>query len=140
MNRRGFVSGGAAVAMLAGQAFPGPALADVDDLRTAAREAWLYGLPLIEAARLRAAAIGPKPLETTPGFNSFIHQRDPAGAAMRDFSAPEPDVLYSSAWIHLGGGPARITVPATGGRYFCLALFDMYGNVLDTVEGREAVK
>jgi len=140
MNRRGFVSGGAAVAVLAGQAFPGRAFADVDDLRTAAREAWLYGLPLIEAARLRAAAIGPKPQETTPGFNSFIHQRDPAGPAMRDFSAPEPDVLYSSAWIHLGDGPARITVPATGGRCFCLALFDLYGNVLDTVEGAEAAK
>jgi len=140
MNRRGFVSGGAAVAMLAGQTLPNPAFADVDDLRTAAREAWLYGLPLIEAARLRAAAIGPKPREGTPGFNSFIHQRDPTGAATHDFSAPEPDVLYSSAWIHLGGGPAHITVPATGGRYFCLALFDLYGNVLDTVAGAEAGK
>ena len=138
MNRRGFVSRGAALTALS--AVPGRGLADPDDLRAAAREAWLYGLPLVEAARLRAAAIGPDPREGTAGFNSFLHQRDPAGPAMRDFSAPEPDVLYSSAWIHLGGGPARITVPATGGRYFCLALFDLYGNVLETVEGREAAQ
>ena len=113
---------------------------ETDDLRTAAREAWIYGLPLVEAARLRAAAIGDKPEDGKAGFNSFLHQRTPAGPDLRDVSAPEPDVLYSSAWIHLGGGPARISVPATGGRYFSLALFDLYGNVLGGIEGREASK
>jgi len=143
MDRRGFVSGGAALALLAraagaGRALAAPAPIDPDDLRTASREAWVYGLPLIEAARLRAAAIGDKPQTGRAGFNSFLHQRAPAGPQSRDLSAPEPDVLYSSAWIHLGGGPARIIVPPTGGRYFCLAVFDLYGNVLTTVEGREA--
>jgi len=145
MDRRGFVSGGATLALLARAAAPrlafsAPVTIDPDDLRTAAREAWIYGLPLIEAARLRAEAVGETPLEGKAGFNSFLHQRDPAGPAMRDFSAPEADVLYSSAWIHLGGGPARISVPATGGRYFCLAVFDLYGNVLETIEGQEASK
>ncbi len=145
MDRRGFVAGGAALALLARAAAPrtaigAPVTIDPDDLRTAAREAWLYGLPLIEAARLRAAAIGDKPQDGKAGFNSFLHQRDPAGPGLRDFSAPEADVLYSSAWIHLGGGPARISVPATGGRYFSLAVFDLYGNVLETVEGHEAAK
>jgi hypothetical protein len=146
MNRRGFVLSGAAVAMLARAGLPDPAAAaaklpiETDDLRTAAREAWIYGLPLIEAARLRAAAIGDKPEAGKAGFNSFVHQRTPATSDLRDVSAPEPDVLYSSAWIHLGGGPARISVPVTGGRYFNLTLFDLYGNVLGSVEGREASK
>jgi hypothetical protein len=141
MDRRRFVSGGAAMALLARVAARGaPITIDPDDLRTAAREAWLYGLPLIEAARLRTAAIGDKPDAGKAGFNSFLHQRDPAGPGQRDFSAPEADVLYSSAWIHLGGGPARISVPPTGGRYFSLAVFDFYGNVLVSVEGHEAAK
>jgi hypothetical protein len=135
MNRRGFVSGGAALAMLAGRA-----LADPDDLRAAAREGWLYGLPLIEAARARTALIGDKPQVGTAGFNSFAHQRTPPSPQMRDFSAPEPDMLYSSAWIYLGGSPASIIVPPTGGRYFTLAIFDLYGNVLDTVDGHDASK
>jgi hypothetical protein len=145
MDRRGFVSGGAALALLARAAAPrvaigAPVPINPDDLLTAAREAWLYGLPLIEAARLRAAAIGDKPEAGKAGFNSFLHQRDPPGPGQRDFSAPEADMLYSSAWIHLGGGPARISVPPTGGRYFSLAVFDLYGNVLETVEGNEASK
>ena len=117
-----------------------PAAGVSEDLRAAAREAWLYGLPLIETARLRAAAIGDRPEPGRPGFNSFNHQRVPAGAGLREFSAPEADVLYSSAWIYLAGGPATIAIPATGGRYFALALFDLYGNVLETVEGRAAAK
>lgn len=146
MDRRGFVMSGAALAVLARggvadrAAAAAPPPVEVDDLRTAAREAWIYGLPLIEAGRLRAAAIGDAPQEGKAGFNSFLHQRTPAGPKLRDVSAPEPDVLYSSAWIHLGGGPARISVPATGGRYFSLGLFDLYGNVLGTVEGHEASK
>jgi hypothetical protein len=106
----------------------------------AAREAWIYGLPLIESARLRTAAIGSAPKEGAAGFNAFAHMRQPPGPANRDFSAIEPDVLYSTAWIHLGGGPATISLPPTEGRYVSLALFDLYGNALDVVEGKQAAK
>jgi hypothetical protein len=141
MHRREFVWGSAALAALAASVGRAAETAvQPEDLRAAAREAWLYGLPLVEAARLRAAAIGDRPQEGRAGFNSFAHQRAPAGPGPRDFSAPEPDVLYSSAWIHLGGGPATILVPATGGRYFALGLFDLYGNVLETIDGREAAR
>jgi hypothetical protein len=135
MDRRGFLAGGAALATLGGATIPGPAWADIDDLRTAAREAWLYGLPLIELARLRADAIGAQPVPGTPGFNAFAHARDPAGPASRDLSAPETDILYSSAWINLSAGPAKVYVPPTGGRYQCVTLSDMYGNVLQAVDG-----
>jgi hypothetical protein len=133
MDRRGFLAGGAALATLAGRAW-----GEVDDLRTAAREAWLYGLPLIELARIRAAAIGARPGPGTPGYNAFAHLRDPAGPASRQFSAPEADVLYSSAWINLAAGAARIYVPPSGGRWLCLTVTDMYGNVLAPVDGAGA--
>ncbi|HZZ87609.1 MAG TPA: DUF1254 domain-containing protein [Caulobacteraceae bacterium] len=142
MHRRGFVSGAAVLAAFAGRralAAGAPAVAP-EDLRSAAREAWLYGLPLIEAARLRTAAIGAAPQAGQPGFNSFSHQRALAGPDFQEFSAPEPDLLYSSAWIHVGAGPAKISVPPTGGRYFSLAVYDLYGNVLETVEGLKAAK
>jgi hypothetical protein len=132
MDRRGFVFGGGALASLAGVA-----RADVDDLRAAAREGWIYGLPLIEMARLRAEAIGARPKRETPGFNAFAHRRTPMGPADRGFNAPEADVLYSSAWIDVPASGAKVSLPATGGRYFCLTLFDMYGNAFEVVEGRD---
>jgi hypothetical protein len=133
MDRRGFLVGGAAVASLAGSAW-----AQVDDLRSAAREAWLYGLPLIETARLRASVIGPRPKRDTPGFNAFAHTRVPASADTRELSGAEADVLYSSAWINLGGDGARVIIPPSGGRYVCVSLFDMYGNAFEVFESRGA--
>ncbi len=115
----------------------GAARAAVDDLKSAAREAWVYGLPLMEMARLRAAAIGDQPGPDTPGYNSFYHSRERASPSDRVMSAPEADLLYSSAWIDLSADGARIELPPTGGRYVCFTLFDMYGNAIQTVEGKE---
>ncbi len=132
MDRRGFLIGGAALAGVAGVA-----RAEVDDLKAAAREAWVYGAPIMEMARLRAAAIGDRPGADTVGYNSFYHSRARAGVADRTLSAPEPDVLYSSAWIDLSADGVRIDLPATGGRYVCFTLFDMYGNALESIQGKE---
>lgn len=132
MDRRGFVIGGAALASVAGTA-----RGAVDDLRAAAREAWVYGLPIVEMARLRAAAVGERPDPDTPGYNAFVHSRAPFTAADRTLSAPEADVLYSSAWIDLSAEGARIDLPPTGARYVCFTLFDMYGAAIETIEGKE---
>jgi hypothetical protein len=132
MDRRGFVFGGAALASLAGAA-----RAAADDMGAAAREAWVYGLPIIEMARLRAAAVGDRPGPDTPGYNAFAHSRAPLTAADRTLSAPEADVVYSSAWIDLSAEGARIDLPPTGARYVCFTLFDMYGNAIETIEGKE---
>ncbi len=115
----------------------GPARGQVDDLKAAAREGWVYGLAIMEMARLRAAAIGDRPGPDTPGYNAFYHSRARASAADRVVGAPEVDVLYSSAWIDLSAEGVRIELPPTGGRYVCFTLFDMYGNALETVEGKE---
>jgi hypothetical protein len=133
MDRRAVLIGGAALASLTA----GGARAQVDDLKSAAREAFVYGAPLMEMARLRAAAIGDAPGPATPGYNGFVHARAPAGAGERTLSGAEPDVLYSSAWIDLSGDGVRIDLPAVAGRYVCFSLFDMYGNALETIEGRE---
>ncbi|HEY3799488.1 MAG TPA: DUF1254 domain-containing protein [Caulobacteraceae bacterium] len=122
MDRRGLLVGGAALAAWAGLARGEAA----DDLRGAAREGWLYALPLIEAARLRAAL--------PAAVNAFVHLD--AEAAARRLGAPEADVLYSVAFINVpNGGVATLTLPPSPGRYLSVAVLDMYGNVLKVLGG-----
>ncbi|HEY1425203.1 MAG TPA: DUF1254 domain-containing protein [Caulobacteraceae bacterium] len=133
MDRREFVIGAGVLASLPGAA----RAAAVDDLKAAAREGWVYGVPLMEMARLRAAAIGDQPGPGTAGYNAFSHARAPAGPSERAMSGAEPDVLYSSAWIDLSAEGVRIELPPTDGRYVSFTLFDMYGNAIESIEGKE---
>jgi hypothetical protein len=93
------------------------------DLRTAAREAWLYALPLIEIAntRARGQALGHR-------MGVFAHVPTLADHRHRAVTTPNNDTLYSTAQIDLGGGPVSITLPSGGERYFSLALMDAYSN------------
>lgn len=92
-------------------------------LRTAAREAWLYALPLIEVAntRARGQALGHQ-------MGVFAHVRSLANHRHRAVTTPNNDTLYSTAQVDLSGGPVTITLPTTGDRYFSLALMDAYSN------------
>jgi hypothetical protein len=88
------------------------------DLQEAARQMWLFTLPLIEMARTR----GPnKP-------NSLLHARALSGPAARNVTTPNCDTLYSIDWLDLRGGPVSVTLPATGDRYMSAAFMDMYTN------------
>lgn len=100
-------------------------MAAVADLKAAAREAWLYGLPLIEVAATRARGdiVGGEP---SPG--GFVHKRDLAGPEQRGVTTPNADTLYSTAFIDLAAGPATITLPASGERYLSLQIMDAYTN------------
>lgn len=123
MDRRQLLAAGGAWAAMAGRAF-----AADSDLRAAARDAWLYCLPLIEMAGTRARATAAGPPGDPNGSNRFIHSRNLAGPAARGVTTPNNDTLYSSAWLDLVAGPVTITLPATGKRYFSLALMDMFTN------------
>lgn len=92
-------------------------------LRKAAQDAWLWGLPLIEMAQQRAARIseGVRPGE-------YQHQRKLIDARESFVTTPNNDTLYSQAWVDLNRGPVKLTMPASGPRYFSLALMDMYTN------------
>ncbi|HTX51697.1 MAG TPA: DUF1254 domain-containing protein [Caulobacteraceae bacterium] len=118
MHRRAFLASSVALASQAGRV-----RAETDDLRAAAREGWLYSLPLIETARRRADA-------GAAGIDAFVPGRR-AEPGPGEVSAPEPDLLTASAWLNVGaGGAARLRVPDTTGRYASVTLMDMYGNVL----------
>ena len=93
------------------------------DLRAAACDAWIWGLPLIEMAEQRAARFGEgiKP-------NTFHHQRALVTAKGQFVTTPNNDTLYSQAWLDLRNGPVTISVPASGSRYYSVPLMDMYSN------------
>jgi hypothetical protein len=131
-RRRLLAAGGAFSALsastLARRALAGPILAPPYDLRAAAREAWLYSLPLVEMATTRSRMLGPDPTGMKAQVNGFVHARDLAGPTTRTVTTPNNDTLYSSAWIDLAAGPVRLTLPPSGDRYFSVALMDMFTN------------
>lgn len=118
MQRRHFLQTTTSAAMLSAV----PAWAVAPTLRDAAREAWLYGLPLIEMAAARAALLkGTSP--NTMSLGTALTTVD-----TQFVTTPNNDTLYARAWIDLGSGPVTVSLPATGTRYFSVALMDMYSN------------
>lgn len=93
------------------------------DLKAAARAAFIYTLPLIEIATTRQRGQG-----LGHAMAVFAHVRHLANHRHRAVTTPNNDTLYSTAQIDLSAGPVTITIPATGERYFSLALMDAYTN------------
>lgn len=96
---------------------------DLAALQAAARDAWLFTLPLVEIATTRARG-----LANGSPMNVFGHMRRLADHKARAVTTPNNDTFYSTAQVDLSKGPVTINVPATGDRYFSLALMDAYTN------------
>ncbi|MBS0361083.1 MAG: DUF1254 domain-containing protein, partial [Proteobacteria bacterium] len=111
------------------------AFAAAGDLRSAAREAYLYGLPLIEMAAARQRMLSaPEGEEAQPaGLNALKPTRKLTGSKNRTITTPNNDTLYSSAWLDLTKGPVTLTVPPCD-RYWSVALLNMY-SVNDAILG-----
>jgi hypothetical protein len=118
MNRRDLL-------MMAGAMGLAPTLARAGEGdATAARDAYLYALPLIEMATTRARVL------KAPGaaINRFSHTRVLADHTSRAVTTPNNDTLYSTAFLDLTQGPLTLTIPALGPRYYSVALMDMFTN------------
>jgi hypothetical protein len=104
---------------------PDPAFAGEGDseLKTVARDAYLYTLPLIEMENIRARVF------TMGGSQNAIYARRVlADHTNRGVTSPNNDTLYASAWLDLTQGPVTINLPELGKRYFSLQLMDFYTN------------
>jgi hypothetical protein len=125
MDRRTLLAGlaGAAAACAAPARAGSP-----PELSTAAFDAWLYALPLIETAGARARAMQAQRAATNAGINRLSHAAGLAGPADRAITTPNSDTLYSSGFVDLTRGPVTLVIPDAGTRYQSVAVMDMYTN------------
>jgi hypothetical protein len=98
------------------------------DLKTAAGQAWLAVLPLIEMAAARTRMTDPGRPGQHAGLNAFSYAGKLVGPKDRGITTPNNDTLYASAFIDLTRGPVRLTVPDLGARYASVAVMDFYTN------------
>lgn len=92
-------------------------------LSLSAQNSLIYSVPLYEFYQTRQRYIK---LGLTP--NTFQHQQYLTTAAGQTVTKPNHDTVYSTAFLKLDNGPVQINLPATGQRYFSLALMDAYTN------------
>jgi hypothetical protein len=99
-----------------------------DDLTTLAADAFIYGYPLVydlgEVARIALHGLGDVP--PTP-LNAFGHARTLAGPDAT-FVSINNDTVYSIANIDASGGPVRLDVPDSAGRYYVMQFVDAWTN------------
>ncbi|WP_454198265.1 DUF1254 domain-containing protein [Nocardia sp. Marseille-Q1738] len=94
-----------------------------DDAATIARDAYIFGYPLVLMDLTRVAA------ETATPANRLQHAAALPTPAQRDVVRLDRDTLRSTAWLDLGAEPMVLQVPAMGGRRFWLVqLLDAWTN------------
>ncbi|MGW5382749.1 DUF1254 domain-containing protein [Nocardia sp. NPDC003963] len=98
------------------------------ELTTLAADAFVYGFPLVfdlqQIARFTSEGMGSLP---PAPLNEFSHATALAGP--RDtFVSVNNDTVYSIANITTAGGPVRLDVPDTAGRYYVLQFVDTWTN------------
>lgn len=96
---------------------------NVDEAWRTALDACVAGFPLLvlDAAR-RAHPAGP---------NQFVHAR--AGETLIGLCAPNPHVVYSSAWLDLRDGPVIVSLPDLRARHFAMPMIDAWGSIFTSM-------
>lgn len=115
-----------------------PAVEDAAALRAIARDAYVWGYPMVDLqAILAAQVIDPASPEYKGPLNAIGHVRNVATPADRAVIAPNVDTPYSYAWLDLRREPVVIEVPAfDDGRYVAVQLFDAYTWILGYISPR----
>ena len=104
-----------------------------DEATSLGKQAYDYGLPLLEFLRVRAEETSvrcPDGRGNAP-VNSFSNAAGFATANDRTVVAPNTDTLYSIAHLDLARGPIVLSHPDMGKRYYSFELLDPYTNVID---------
>lgn len=92
------------------------------ELQAAARDAYIWGYPLVVMHRTRALHCSRTPL------GSLYHIENLSTSADRTVVAPNNDTLYSSGWFDLRHGDLLIEVPPID-RYWSVMVLDAYSHV-----------
>ncbi len=97
---------------------------------------WAYPLVITAATALNITATDkPLPNGQAP-FNTFGHVNNLVTAANKEVVSPNGDTVYSTAFVDLKQGAAKVTVPEAGKRYYSLMLEDAYTNVFGYIGTR----
>ncbi len=96
-----------------------------DELFGVAGQAYMFGLPPTEIARLRSMPMFSGNASREANRNGFSHLRGlmPPGTGA---CCPNQDTLYSLAWLDVSEAPVILSIPPMGERYFVAHVTDIY--------------
>jgi hypothetical protein len=99
-----------------------------DEARFIAKEAFIYGFPIVDAYQtLYKQAVDKGGPDFKATFNHIGNVRDVATPAFRSIITPNSDTPYSYIWMDLRAEPIVITMPRIEkGRYYSAQLVDLY--------------
>lgn len=100
-----------------------PVLDKTADLQALAKDAYVWGYPLVYFERTKRTMTNLAHVPT----DIFQHQSKLASPATAEAWANN-DVLVSSAWVELKDEPVVLKLPDTGSRWYVLEFVDMWGN------------
>ena len=100
-------------------------------------EAYVYGFPLVMMDLTKEAGTAvPTVGEFTAPINQFSVMTHYPDVSFRAVPRTGLDTLFAVAWADLDREPLVLSVPDTGGRYYVIALFDMWSNVFASIGTR----
>jgi hypothetical protein len=107
------------------------------DVAAVGEDAFVFAYPLVlmELTRIAMTSV-PEPDERTmrAPVNRMVHaRRRPGAGALASLGA---DTLSSSAWLDLAEGPIVLSVPETHGRYYVMAMLDLWTNAFASIGPR----
>ncbi|MBK9228621.1 MAG: DUF1254 domain-containing protein [Ignavibacteria bacterium] len=105
-----------------------------DSIIAVARDAYVYGYPLIENYRVIYNSTQNKNYATYAPFNTFYNAENVATPLDTLFVSPNVDTPYSYGVIDVRYEPVVITIPAfEKKRYIGVPLYDMYTHIIYTI-------
>ena len=99
-------------------------------------EAYIYGFPLIMMDLTKDASTAATAGEFTAPINQFSVMTVYPDASFRAVARTGLDTLFAVSWVDLDKEPRVLSVPDTSGRYYVIALFDMWSNVFASIGKR----
>ncbi len=87
------------------------------ELQEAAKDAFIYGLPLVEMMDV---------CDQLPTVNRLQHRAALADPQSNNVIRPNNDTLYTSACLYLGADWVKVTMPPSPDRYQSMQVFDAY--------------
>ncbi len=114
---------------------------ETEAMRQAARDAYIYGYPLVLMERTRQVSTAvSRPEGSRAPMNQYAHIRTFPDPDFKDVVSPNVDTLYSIAWLDLASEPLVVTVPDARAyatpdnkaRYYLLQMLDAWTNVFDS--------